>query len=277
MRVQIAANEHKILRLASAWNQLVVRWRSSREALMSMRGFHEGSVNHFLRRLRLIGRLNRLVFSARRWTRETHSWAELVAFAFQAAGGFLEPLQIPTEIEQAMTEVEKLKPRFVLEIGTARGGTFFLFSRAAAANACLVSLDLPAGQWGGGYSQRKTWIFRHLLLQGQSAHFVRANSHDPGSLERVKQALHGNYLDLLYIDGDHSYEGVKADFDMYSSLVRPGGVIIFHDIALHESKWDCHVDRLWSELKGRFPHSEIIQAPDQGWAGIGILQYAVGK
>jgi len=36
-------------------------------------------------------------------------------------------------------------------------------------------------------------------------------------------------IDLLFIDGDHSYEGVKLDFELYSKLVSPKGVIIIHD------------------------------------------------
>jgi predicted O-methyltransferase YrrM len=243
---------------------------------MALRYFQEAPFN-FVTNSRLASQAGELVFSARRWTRKTHSWAELVAFAFEAAGGFVKPMQIRAEIEQAMREVEKIKPRAILEIGTARGGTFFLFSRAASANALLVSLDLPAARWGGGYSNWKTWFFRRLLLPGQSAYFVRADSHSPIALERVKQVLCGRAFDLLYIDGDHSYEGVKADFNMYSGLVRPGGLIMFHDIALHEAKHDCHVDQLWNELRACFPHSEIIQDPGQGWAGIGILQNSTGN
>jgi len=36
-------------------------------------------------------------------------------------------------------------------------------------------------------------------------------------------------IDLLFIDGDHSYEGVKKDFDLYSKLLKPNGLILIHD------------------------------------------------
>jgi len=45
--------------------------------------------------------------------------------------------------------------------------------------------------------------------------------------------LNGEPLDFLFIDGDHTYEGVKRDFEMYSPLVRNGGIIAFHDIVKH--------------------------------------------
>jgi predicted O-methyltransferase YrrM len=37
-------------------------------------------------------------------------------------------------------------------------------------------------------------------------------------------------LDFLFIDGDHTYEGVKQDFEMYTPLVRKGGLVAMHDI-----------------------------------------------
>lgn len=239
---------------------------------MAFRHFREAPIAYVKTRGQLVGQLAGLVSESRRWTRPSRSWSDLVKYVFEAADGFLKPLQVPAEIEKAMAEVEKIKPRFILEIGTARGGTFFLYSRAAAPDALLISLDLPAGRWGGGYSSWKTRIFRRLLLPGQSAQFIRASSHDASSLTTAAKALGTNQLDVLYIDGDHSYEGVKADFTMYSSLVRPGGLIVFHDIAVHEAKYECYVERLWSEIKERFPTREIIQNRKQGWAGIGILE-----
>jgi predicted O-methyltransferase YrrM len=239
---------------------------------MGFRELRKAPIGYPVEKIRLVARMFGLVRESKRWTRKGRSWAELVAYSFDAADGFLRPLQVPGEIEQAVAIVEKTKPRFILEIGTANGGTFFLFSRAASDDALLISLDLPAGHYGGGYAQWKTHVFRRLLLPGQTAHFVRADSHDPASLENVKAALGGNALDLLYIDGDHSYQGVKSDFEMYSSLVRPGGLIVFHDVALHEVRHDCHVSELWDELKGLYPATELIQDSNQGWAGIGILQ-----
>jgi len=49
---------------------------------------------------------------------------------------------------------------------------------------------------------------------------------------------------VLFPDGDHSYEGVKRDFEMYSPLVRPGGIIAFHDTVFMDG-----VRRFWAELK----------------------------
>jgi predicted O-methyltransferase YrrM len=78
-------------------------------------------------------------------------------------------------------------------------------------------------------------------------------------------------LDFLFIDGDHTYGGVRSDFEMYAPLVRKGGIVVFHDIVKHPPHLECDVDRFWREIRQRYRHVEIIKDPLQGWAGIGVL------
>ena len=79
-----------------------------------------------------------------------------------------------------------------------------------------------------------------------------------------------NKLDLLFIDGDHSYEGVKNDFELYSSLVKENGLICFHDII--PSSWGFGVPRFWNEIKMRYEHIEIIESQNQDGFGIGLIR-----
>jgi predicted O-methyltransferase YrrM len=83
--------------------------------------------------------------------------------------------------------------------------------------------------------------------------------------------LKGRKLDFLLIDGDHTYYGVKKDFEMYSKLVKKGGMIAFHDACVHPSRSGCEVAKFWRDIKGEYKHVEIIKDQKQGWAGIGIL------
>lgn len=78
-------------------------------------------------------------------------------------------------------------------------------------------------------------------------------------------------MDFLFIDGDHTYEGVKKDFEMYSSLVRRGGLIAFHDIVPHPLETGCEVNKFWNEIKYFYKYIEIVRDWNQGWAGIGVL------
>ena len=207
--------------------------------------------------------------------RPDRSWAEILDFAFTFAHGFLRPGQVRSEIREAVEVIEAFQPKVLVEIGTAGGGNLFLLSRAAHANAYLASVDLPAGHWGGGYQAWKIPVFRRLLLKEQRADFLRADSHDPSTLEELTRLLQGKLIDVLFIDGDHSYAGVRQDFELYSKLVRPGGLVFFHDIAHHRPSDNCHVDQLWAELRPRYQSREFIENTDQGWAGIGLIRMSL--
>ncbi len=93
---------------------------------------------------------------------------------------------------------------------------------------------------------------------------IRANSHDKKTLGTVKEILNGEKVDFLFIDGDHSYEGVKTDFEMYSPLVKKGGIVAFHDIAPGPEENVGGVPRFWEKIKRNYNHREIIKRFDQG-------------
>ena len=184
--------------------------------------------------------------------------------------GLVVSIQVRQEIERFLTIVKDLRPRRVLEIGTAGGGTLFLLCRCADPEAKVISLDLPGGTGGHGYAFYRIPLYQSFALPTQELHLVRDNSHEPGSLEHVKSLLGGEPLDLLLIDGDHSYEGAKQDFEMYSPLVRPGGVLAFHDIVPNPSHPEIQVPRFWEEVKGNYQHEEIVKDRARG-LGIGVL------
>ncbi|MCD6099196.1 MAG: class I SAM-dependent methyltransferase [Candidatus Marinimicrobia bacterium] len=197
---------------------------------------------------------------------------ELVDFSFNCFYGLIRPAQIREEIIELLKILSKRKPKVVLEIGTAKGGTLFLFSRIASEDATLISVDLPGGKFGGGYPEWKIPLYKAFALPTQDIHLIRADSHDPKTLEIVKEILNGRKVDFCFIDGDHTYEGVKADFEMYSPLVKKGGIIAFHDIVHHPFDPDCQVDKFWNEIKHRYKTKEIVSSKQQTWAGIGILE-----
>jgi predicted O-methyltransferase YrrM len=194
---------------------------------------------------------------------------KLVDFVSNRFAGLIKPAQVQSEIVNLANVVRDLMPKAVLEIGTAKGGTLFLFSRLASPSATVVSIDLPGGSFGGGYPEWKTKFYRTFALPRQTMHLLRADSNAVNTLERVRSMLGKTSLDFLFIDGDHTYEGVKQDFELYSPLVRKGGVIAFHDIAVHPPEARCEVSKFWSETKNQTSR-EFIENRDQQWAGIGV-------
>jgi len=219
---------------------------------------------------RQIGKGLRFMFTQLPRSREPE---ELVEFSYCAAGGLLQMAQVRSEIIRLTEHVRQRQPQTIVEIGTAHGGTLFLWCRLAHPNATIISLDLPGGIHGGGYPYWKTWIYRRFPLATQKLHLLRGDSHSPEMLARLKNLLPGDgKVDFLFIDGDHTYEGVKADFEMYSSLVRPGGLIAFHDICKHPEPLNCHVDRFWQEVKSTHRACELVEDPNQGGFGIGTIE-----
>ncbi len=79
-------------------------------------------------------------------------------------------------------------------------------------------------------------------------------------------------IDFLFIDGDHTYDGVKKDFNLYKQLVKKGGIIALHDIANHPKESNCRVDKFWNEIKEKYKYKEFIENKNQKWAGIGVIK-----
>lgn len=196
---------------------------------------------------------------------------QLVDLAFGAYDGLIMPLQVRSEILQLLNILRSRPPKTLLEIGTSNGGTLFLLCRVAASDASIMSIDLPLGAYGGGYPIWKKPLYRSFASRNQEIHLIRADSHDPATREKVAAILQGQEIDLLFIDGDHTYEGAKKDFEMYQPLVKRGGMIVFHDILPHRPGLGCGVDRYWNEIMGSHEHLELIEDRNQRWAGLGLL------
>jgi cephalosporin hydroxylase len=195
----------------------------------------------------------------------------VVRFAYTTSNGLIEPGQIEGELLTLAKLVQERCPQVVVEIGTANGGTLFCFARLAAPDALLVSIDLPGGVHGGGYPWWKRGLYRSFAREGQRVELLRGDSHAPASRRRLERLLAGRPIDLLLIDGDHTYEGVRSDYELYSPLVRDGGLVVFHDIRRHPPEADCHVDRLWAEVRGEDGWDILVGEAD--WAGLGVLPW----
>ncbi len=198
-----------------------------------------------------------------------HSVNSVISLIFNKFGSIFAPQQVKSEIGGLCEIIEKIKPKTVLEIGTATGGSLFLFSRFSSSNANIVSIDLPKGASGGFYAKMAESLYKKFGAPGQKITLLRKNSHKKETFELLKTIIGNNELDFLFIDGDHSYEGVKQDYELYSPLVKKGGIIAFHDICEHPIR--CDVDKYWNEIKVGKNYKELVENYNQGWGGIGVI------
>lgn len=179
-----------------------------------------------------------------------------------------------SEMLALLHEVSGSALRAICEIGSDRGGTLALLADIAQPDALLISID-PAHHLArsAGYTE-----FAH---HPQRIVTLPADSHDESTLARVKQELSGQPLDLLFIDGDHSYEGVREDYRMYAPLLRAGGWIAFHDIVPESADSDTYVGgvpRFFREhVQTHHRHvSCLIEDSQQDGFGIGLVRWPGG-
>jgi cephalosporin hydroxylase len=192
---------------------------------------------------------------------------ELFNLASRGWYGMIAPIQSRYEFISLLRTISNSKPARLLEIGTASGGTLFMFTRIASEEAMIVSVDLPGGTFGGGYPPRKIPLYSAFALPRQQLKLIRADSHATETFEQVKEYFSEQPVDFIFVDGDHTYEGVRGDFEMYRKLIKKGGFIAFHDTEYAEG-----VSRFWSEIKGQYEHKwEFISANGPRY-GIGLLQ-----
>jgi cephalosporin hydroxylase len=198
-----------------------------------------------------------------------------VPFLFKAHGAFksIRPMQSQLEIGELYQTVLARRPKVVLEIGTCHGGTLYLWCQAADPAATLISIDLPEGEFGGGYPACRADFYRAFANASQQIQLLRADSHSPDTAKQVQQLVGGRSVDFLFIDGDHTYAGVKQDFDLYSPLVAKNGLIALHDIAPRPDEPRIEVWKFWDELKQRTPGATewLDNTPNGRRIGIGLV------
>jgi len=194
-----------------------------------------------------------------------------IQFAFD---NFNKPIpfwQVHDEILGLIEILDKEKPKLVLEIGTAGGGSLFLITQVSSEDATIISVDLPHGQFGGGYPESRMPLYKSFAWVEQKIHLLRNDSHSLNTLNSIKNILNDNKLDFLFIDGDHTYEGVKKDFDLYSFLVRENGIIAFHDIVPGPATAVGGVPQFWIEIKNNYKYLEIVKDWNQIGCGVGLI------
>lgn len=200
--------------------------------------------------------------AAPRTLEETVQWA----MSFGGGGYYtVKTLQIPFEITALAREVAAIKPKVIVEIGTARGGTLLIWSSLASDE--VITCDLQDMSYQGE-------IYRQFPAPGSSCKvtLLSGNSHEPSFKQRVAQALNGRKADFMFIDGDHTVDGVTADFNDYKEFVRPGGLVAFHDIVEKQPLATNQVYHLWKTIKDKYPSQEFVNDKNQCGFGIGVLR-----
>lgn len=170
--------------------------------------------------------------------------------------------QIEQELRQAIELVISVRPSVIAEIGCYRGGTLYAWRQVCERVYGITLLQ-----------DRKYEHGRVQELDTHGAVMLLGDSHDPLTREWLEAELDGSPVDVLVIDADHRYDAVKQDLQMYGPLVRPGGLILLHDVLLRYPDFpdeEFEVWRLWEELQNCSDTSII--GTEVGWGVVRVRQ-----
>jgi predicted O-methyltransferase YrrM len=154
----------------------------------------------------------------------------------------------------------------ICEIGSYIGASACCFGAAMSArnaNGVIICIDT----WNNDAMTeglRDTYLEFRTNTDPYVKHITPVRGFSTQVLERVRELT--NHIDLLFIDGDHSYEGCKNDWEAYKGFLRPGSIVVFHDWG-----WADGVRRVVEE--DARPHASTFgNLPNMWWATIKHIQ-----
>jgi predicted O-methyltransferase YrrM len=139
--------------------------------------------------------------------------------------GAARPQTQTTEAERACLARHATGRRRLAEIGVWHGVTTRLLRRAMAPDGVLFAVDpYPPGRLRFSMPRviARTWVEKE---HNGRVHWLRMTGVDAATDPAVREAP----LEFLFIDGDHSYDGLKGDWEGWAGLIGPGGVVGLHD------------------------------------------------
>lgn len=162
--------------------------------------------------------------------------------------------------------MKTMKPSLFVELGTHSGNSYFSFCQAARAAGIQVScfaVDTWEGdEHAGPYSNS---VFERVSEHNQT-HYANISRLLRMTFDDAVNYFDDGTIDLLHIDGLHTYDAVKHDFETWLIKLAPGAIVLFHDINVRERNFG--VWKLWEELKQRYPeHIEFMHSH-----GLGVLR-----
>lgn len=195
---------------------------------------------------------------------------ETAAFPEERSLSGAKLAQAPKELEGLAALLREIGVTSCLEIGSRHGDTLFELAMLVPSLTRFMAVDLPGGRWGRRGSDnnldRVVWLLRRM---GRDAEALYGRSLDQ---EIVAAARKGAPWDFVLIDADHTYKGVKGDWDVYGPMA--GKAVAFHDIVGQGKRnitgLKIEVPRLWNELKAEGRQvREFVDPPAR--MGIGVI------
>jgi predicted O-methyltransferase YrrM len=173
--------------------------------------------------------------------------------------GALRLQQVPEEYAGLAELVMNLAPRSYLEVGIGNGGSWLTMSYLNRSTLELSHAVDNLSYTFAGQSHDEVLFIRDYLM----GHISDVRFYHQNSGEFFQHC--GHKYDVAFIDGDHSYVGVRNDYLDAIRYVNPGGIMIFHDVNSQAAPGVAH---FWDEVKTKHRYQEFIHSDT---CGIGVI------
>lgn len=172
-------------------------------------------------------------------------------------------VQFAEELDWLLAIYRELQPRRVLEIGSHVGGTLWHWMHNAASGAHFAAVSL------NGAEHIPMW----QMWAAECGHTIAALDADSTSETAVAWMAAFAPYDFIFIDGSHLWEHVSQDWAHAQTMIRPGGIVAFHDITDHGGMPNERVDvpELWREITANGHRTAEKVALPGVYCGIGVV------
>jgi hypothetical protein len=162
--------------------------------------------------------------------------------------------------------IEAMRPRTIVELGVHHGFSYFVFCQAVRRlqlQARCFAIDSFEGDEQAGFYGHDVYedVLRRNRRYDGFSQVIRSTF-----AQACDQFADGS-IDVLHIDGCHTHDAVRRDFETWLPKLSSRGVVLFHDTAERSPGFGVH--SLWDELRVRYPHFEFMHGHGLGIIGIG--------
>ena len=174
----------------------------------------------------------------------------------------------------AMWAIDVLRPRVLVELGTHAGVSYCAFAQAVKTLGISCACYAVDTWEGDAHTNKSEAAYAGNVYEDLKAH------HDPryagfstlvrSTFEAAVGSFADGSIDLLHIDGYHTYDAVRGDFETWQAKLSDRAVVLFHDI--NERGSDFGAWRFWDEVSRRYPSFHFLHGHGLGVLAVGPEQ-----